>query len=113
MDATLIKDKRLFERIAVRLPLRFLDFGANKVGRAEACDLSANGLGLISNEPLALNTSLGVWLEIPDQGDPFYAQGSVVWSNAIAEDKHRIGVRLENPQLMGLGRVLRLNQDFV
>jgi len=113
MDVTLIKDKRLFERIAVRLPLRFLDLETNRVGRAEVCDFSANGLGLISNEPLLPNTSLGVWLEIPDQGSPFYSQGSVVWSNAIAEDKHRIGVSLENPQLMGLGRVLRLNQNFV
>ncbi len=112
MNVTLVKDRRLFERLSASFSLRFLDFATNKVGQGRAYDISANGLGFISSEPLAPHTALGMWLEVPHHGEPFYTRGAVIWSSSIEGDQHRIGVQLERPKLMGMARVLKLNQDF-
>ena len=112
MNAALVEDRRLFERLSASFSLRFLDFATNKVGEGRVRDVSANGVGFVSSEYLAPNTALGIWLEAPGQDEPFYTRGAVAWSESIGSEQHRIGVRLERPQLMGIARILRLNQDF-
>lgn len=112
MDGILVKDKRLFERIATNLALRFMDLDGNKVGQGQACDVSAKGVGFISSEPLKPSTSLGIWLDIPDGSSDLYTQGSVAWSRPLVDGRYRIGVELMRPELMGFSRVLRLNQSF-
>lgn len=96
-----MEDQRVFARIEAKFPLRFLDPNSGKEGTAETVDVSANGVGLVAAENLAVRTPLEMWLQIPDQHDPFYTRGEVVWT-----DKQRVGVRLERAELMGLARVL-------
>ena len=101
------EDKRIFERFPVRLPLRFLDLNANKEGEAQTQDVSAKGISFVTNESLQANAPLELWLNIPDKGEPLYARGEVVWSGMVSPNEHRIGVKLEKADLMGLSRVLR------
>ena len=107
MEDVTFEDKRIFERISVKLPLRFLGVGSGAEGKAETYDVSAKGLGLVTNQALGLRTGLEIWLDIPDKGEPLYARGEVVWSKQTAAGGHRLGVSLEKADLMGMSRILR------
>jgi hypothetical protein len=102
------KDKRVFERMPVNVSLKFIDLFANKEGLAQTQDVSAKGLGLVSNEKLSPYTPLEMWLQMPDKSDPFYTRGEVVWSKKVDPDKYRVGVSLEKAELMEMSRLLRV-----
>lgn len=102
------EDRRIFERFTARFPLRFIDLKENKEGEASTENISAKGIGFLTTQPLQSRTSLEMWLQIPDKGEPLYTRGEVVWSKTIEPDKHRVGVNLEKANLMGLSRVLRV-----
>jgi hypothetical protein len=101
------EDRRIFERFPARLSLKFLDLDSNREGQAESCDISAKGIGLVTNEELSPNTALEMWLNIPDKGEPLYTRGEVVWSRMLEPSKYRAGIELEKADLMGMARVLR------
>ena len=101
------KDRRIFERFATKFPVRFIDLKRNKEGEAEVCDVSAKGLGIIVSDQLAPDTSLEMWLDIPDRGEPVYTRGEVVWSQLTEPGQWRAGIDLEKADLMSMSRVLR------
>lgn len=104
-----MEDRRVFARINTRLPVRFLDPSSGREGKADTVDICANGVGFVTNEGLATATPLEMWLDIPDQHEPLYTRGEVIWSEPMpGTGEHRIGVRLEKAELMGLARVLWL-----
>lgn len=104
-------DRRVFARIDAEFPLRFLDPVNSREGAAETLDISANGIGFITNEDLSVNTRLEMWLDIPDQHEPLYTRGEVVWSKISSDtQKQHIGIHLEKAELMGLARVLWLKR---
>ena len=102
-----MEDRRVFARINTRLPVRFLNPISGIEGKADTVDVSANGLGVVTDENLAVRAPLEMWLGIPDQHEPLYTRGEVVWSESLSSaGDHRVGVRLEKAELMGLARVL-------
>ena len=102
-----MEDRRIFERINTKMPLRFLNPTNGREGTADTVDISANGLGLVTNENLSATAPLEMWLGIPDQHEPLYTRGEVAWSKTLPETgQQRVGVRLEKAELMGLARVL-------
>ncbi|MBU3958322.1 MAG: PilZ domain-containing protein [Candidatus Omnitrophica bacterium] len=102
-----MEDRRIFARISIKIPLKFLDPRCGKKGEAVAVDISANGVGFITKERLAPKTALEMWLDVADQQGPVHTQGEVVWCKCLADGKQqRVGVRLENGKLIELARVL-------
>jgi hypothetical protein len=101
-------DRRIFQRFDAHFPLSFLDVNHGREGTAETFDISAKGLGISSEAPLDPRTPLELWLRIPDQGEPLYTRGYVVWSKLAAPEQYHIGINLERADLMGLSRVMRL-----
>lgn len=100
-------DRRVFERIDTRLPLRFLNPENGQEGEAETLDISANGIGFVTNAEVAATAPLEMWLSIPDQHDPFYTRGEVAWADVSpVTGQRRVGVRLDRAEFMGLGRAL-------
>lgn len=100
-------DNRVFARIEVKFPLRFLDPSSGKEGKADTTDISANGVGLISDDYLPSMTPLEMWLDIPDKHEPLYVRGEVMWSCPLRDsERQRIGVHLDDARLMDLARVL-------
>lgn len=100
-------DRRVFARIPKRLPIRLLPSGQDKESTAETVDISAHGIGIMSEKKLSPKDTLEMWLVLPDRRGPFYTRGEVVWSSPLADTaKQRIGVRLEKAELMGLAPVL-------
>jgi len=107
MSEKTFEDRRIFERFPARLSLKFLNLDSNREGQAESSDISAKGIGLVTNEALSPNTALEMWLNIPDRGEPLYTRGEVVWSRMLGQDKYRAGIELNKADLMGMARVLR------
>jgi hypothetical protein len=88
--------------------LRFLDLQGSAEGEAVTEDVSAKGVRFLAKEDFKPHTPLEIWFKIPDQGEPLYARGEVVWSKMVEPARHSIGVSLERADLMGLSRVLRV-----
>ena len=104
------EDRRIFQRISAKLPLRFLAAHSNKAGLAQIQDISGSGIGLLTEKELKRYTPLEMRLQIPDKGKLLHIRGEVVWSNMIEANKYRIGIKLEKidlVDLMELWRVLR------
>ncbi len=93
----------------MKLPLRFADSGNNPEYGAETFNISAKGVGFITKEKLNPNTSIEMWLEIPDNHQPLFVSGKVVWTDKAQEQgKQRVGINLDQANLMGLARTFRL-----
>lgn len=103
-----MEDRRIFERLAVKLKLKFINLRENREGDAQTQEISAKGLGVITNQQLLPQTPLEMWLEIPDHGQPLYTRGEVAWSKLIQPNEYRVGVNLERADLMGLSRITRM-----
>ena len=103
-----LKDRRIFARIPVELPLKLLDSQSNKESVVQTQDISAQGIGIVAREDLAPNTRFQMWLEIPDKGKPLYTEGEVVWSKMVEPNRYRAGINLDKPDLMGMSRILRV-----
>ena len=100
-------DRRIFARIPMPLSIRLLAAGQDKESMAQTVDISANGIGLLTKDKLFPQTSLEMWLELPESQSPFYTRGEVVWSRPSTEvTKYRCGVHLEKAELMGLAPIL-------
>jgi hypothetical protein len=101
------EDKRIFERLTVNLPVRFLDVSSNKEGVGKTEDISAKGLGFNTDEQLLPMTPLEMWVELPGKGESLYTRGEVVWSR-VSGNKYRAGINLERADLLGMSRLLRV-----
>ncbi|MCM8799606.1 MAG: PilZ domain-containing protein [Candidatus Omnitrophica bacterium] len=102
------KDRRIFQRFSVKLPVRFIDLYRNEEGEGFSQDISAKGVGLVTEKKLSTYTPLELWLNIPDGKEPLYVRGEVVWVNALDSFNYRVGINLERADLMGISRILRL-----
>jgi hypothetical protein len=107
MQTTSFEDKRIFQRYALELPLRYLEVDSDKEGEGLTYDKSAKGIGMVTDKQLAPLKVLEIWLKVPDKGEPLYARGEVVWSKALADNRYRSGINLEKANLMGISRILR------
>ena len=105
---TEFEDRRIVQRIPARSSLRFLDAHSNKEGLAEIQDISANGIGLFTEEELPSHTPLEIWLQIPDRGEPLNTKGEVIWSKMVEPNRYRAGICLERVDFMAMSRVIRL-----
>ena len=104
-----MEDRRIFIRLKAKFPLLFLSSDKEIEGEAETIDISANGVGIITDEKLPPNTPLEMWLQIPDNHQPLYVKGEVVWTQTLSEEeKQRVGIRLEKENLMGFARAYRI-----
>ena len=108
MQNTEFEDRRIDQRIPAKFSLRFLVDHSNKEGLAQIQDVSANGIGLLTEEELQCHTTLEMRLQIPDKGELLYVRGEVVWLNMIEANKYRIGIKLEKMDLVDLMELLRV-----
>ncbi len=101
------EDRRVFERFPVALPVNLLDLDSGKELDANTCNISAKGIGIVSQEHLQPGNRLELWLNIKDGREPFYTKGTVMWSGEQEAGKYRAGISLERAELMGMARIFR------
>ena len=104
------EDRRIFLRFPASLPLRYINLNLKRKGQAQTCNISANGIGLVTNEELIPHTPLDIWLDIPDNGEPLNTKAEVVWAKKIKPNRYVTGVSLQNVELMGMSRILSLDR---
>ncbi|MCX5703363.1 MAG: PilZ domain-containing protein [Candidatus Omnitrophica bacterium] len=98
---------REFTRFPVDLRLKFRDPNTNEEKEAQIKDISAKGIGILSDEELPNNTIFEMWIEIPHDGQVRYNEGQVVWSKQLEPNKYRAGVGLGKVDLIGVSLILR------
>jgi Tfp pilus assembly protein PilZ len=104
-DAAFI-EKRGFPRFAIGIPLT-CQTNTEKVLEAHTHDISAGGLGIITEEEVPAGTAVDACLRIVDDSGEIYRKGKVVWSSPVAANKYRAGVQLEKADLKPIPIVLR------
>jgi hypothetical protein len=100
-------ERRIFERIPVKLPVRLIDLDNNRELEATACDVSAKGLGIVGGGYLESGSRVELWLNMADRNEPFYSRGTVVWSESQRSGEYKGGISLEKAEFMGLHRIFR------
>jgi hypothetical protein len=99
----------MFERFKVDLPVRFLCKETNKEGKGRIINISAGGGGLIiTTEELNIGMHLEMWIDIPDDKDPLYITGVVVWFAQIEPQSFRVGVQFDKVDFMSMWRILNI-----
>ena len=102
-------ERRMFERFKVDFPIKFVKKGDSKEGTGRMIDISASGGGLIiTAEELSPSIDLEMWLFIPDNHEPLYTNGHVIWTKKIKENLYRAGVEFNKVDFMGVSRALRI-----
>lgn len=111
MQSARFQDRRIFERIPVRFPVDYLNLNSQQNSQAQTYDISADGLGLVTNEDLPACTPVDIRLHISDDQEPFSTKGRVAWSKIAEHNKYRAGIKLDKVELIEISRVLNRIKD--
>lgn len=109
-SARMFEDRRLFMRFDNDFNTRYFCSESEIAGKGQLRDISANGMGLLTNKRLHVYTHMDISVNIPESDQPFITTGEVVWVERIDFDLYRAGVKLDKPELMGVWRVLNSAQ---
>lgn len=107
-----MQDRRVFVRMNLKIPLKFLGPRDPAEKEAETVDISATGIGFITREKLSPKEKLEMRLYIPDGHQPVYLIGEVVWSEDLPDkSQQQVGVELNKERFLDLGRVLNIKEN--
>jgi len=101
-------ERRNFVRFARILPVKIVNIETKEEASAQTHDLSAKGIGFITDKEMVKNSNLEIWVYIPDNMDPLHAVGRVAWSKKVGIAAFRVGVDLEQVDFVAVSRVIRL-----
>lgn len=110
MENPEFNERRKHPRFPIKLQLKYCrENGPNQEdGYAHTNDISAKGMGMVTDEQLAPDTAIDIWIQIPHD-ELIHAKGKVIWSK-LFELKYRAGVSLEYPELNPISLALRTIQ---
>lgn len=101
-------DKRFFCRFVLRdYSMRFKDLRLGDKFGGVCKNISAGGIGVVSDWNVRVKTPVEIWLECQDGFEPFHIIGKVVWS-VVSQDFCHIGIVFDRPKLMSMSRILKL-----
>ncbi|MFC1631355.1 PilZ domain-containing protein [Candidatus Omnitrophota bacterium] len=100
------KDRRIFERFDVDFSAKLKQAEIRKQSPANCFDVSATGIGVLTEEKLIPTPKLEVSVDIPDGYTPLRSGVRLIWTRKVREDKWRSGLEFKGISLMALRRVL-------
>ncbi len=104
------KERRRFQRFPVSIPLSHSHAIPHKLSDAHTKDISAQGLGFITNQELADDAFLDIYLNMPDSGEKIHVIGKVIWLTRVEPNMYRVGIGLKDKQIKPIPLVLRILQ---
>jgi len=110
-EAQHVKERRVFYRFSINIPVSYVDPSLNKVVNAYTHDISVEGLGLVTDTEIICGTILKICLQMADNGEKILTQGKAVWSNPTDDNKYRVGIKLDGLTLEPISLVLRTIQS--
>ena len=89
-------EKRRFLRFDVIMDAFFRGAGQEK--DLKICNLSKEGVGVISSHPLGVGEKIDVEMSIPGDNVPVVLQGEIAWASAPAQDNchYQGGIKFGN-----------------
>jgi len=105
------EDRRMFERVPLKISLRFLDCYSNKWSLVKTRNISVRGIGLVTTNDLAVGTPLEMWLPIPNRGESHYSKGKVAWSREVKPEKYNLGICLDRLDLEGMSHFIKKDRQ--
>jgi PilZ domain len=100
------EDKRIFERFELELPLNYSRIDCGGKGLIHTHDISAKGMGVISDNALVPGAVLSILIKVPNLDQELSSQGKVIWSRKSG-NSFRAGISLNRTELMEISTVLR------
>jgi len=95
----------MFDRFEVDFSADVKQSHAEQSNFAQCYDISAGGLGLLTEGKLTPEANMEIWLGIPDGHPPFRSLARVLWSKQVQENKWRSGLEFEKVDFMGVRRI--------
>ncbi|MFA5410296.1 MAG: PilZ domain-containing protein [Candidatus Omnitrophota bacterium] len=102
------REKRHFPRFVVSIPLNYFDKASSEMSQAQTYDISVEGLSVVTDKKIAVDTPLDIFLEMVDNREKIYRRGKVVWSNTLDDEEYKMGIKIEEPHLKPIPLVLRI-----
>ena len=90
-----MKERRASERLSVKSSVKFLCQGQEKQQKGEILDIGNDGLGIVSQKELTPNTTLEMWVKMPDCPNPFRVRGKVIRSAPMKDEKWFAGINFQ------------------
>jgi hypothetical protein len=100
------EDRRTYERFQVEVPLDCSEENSREEHSLCARDISAEGLGVISEKKFRTGTVVHMSLHLPGLNKELTAEGEVIWSEKSG-DGFRVGINLGQEGLMEVSTILR------
>lgn len=91
-ETSLRTERRVFERISARCPVRFKAEKANLLAKGSSTDFSDGGIGLFTRQKLEPDIHLEMWIRLSSQIKPLHIGGRVVWAKQSRPRLWRVGI---------------------
>jgi hypothetical protein len=98
-----MKDRRYFNRFKVDYPVKFKK--GKKVSSGICKNIGAAGMGLEINTWIKPESSLEVWILLPNGKAPIHTEGKLIWINELSSQKWRAGLGFKRKKLMEFWRI--------
>lgn len=102
------EDRRTFARMPAGLFVRYCPQFSLRHKTAQACDISAQGVGIVSSESIPVGRKVDIWIKMPTNNKEVPAKAKVAWFKRGRDNQFRIGLDLQEPNLMGIAIVMRI-----
>jgi len=99
-------DRRTFERFKLEFPLICSQAETKEKIRLYTHDISAEGLGVISDKQLFIGATLNAELYVPNGNKELPVQARVLWCRMFGKN-FRVGLVMEQVGLMEISAVLQ------
>jgi c-di-GMP-binding flagellar brake protein YcgR len=98
-------ERRIFERFEADFPVEIERLGLEENEQGQCCDISAGGIGMLTDDGLIPNTVLRILLCFSDARPPLRSSARVIWSKQVQQQRWRSGLKFTRVDLMGLRRI--------
>jgi len=99
-------ERRLFERIEAKYPLRLNEKEEPYNSGVYLRDFSAGGVKIITKQKLSRDKDIDFWVDLPDGNEPVHFSGRVVWLKNVGNYVWDAGISFKNIRLMSFHRLL-------
>lgn len=95
-------DKRMFERMGCELKAEVYNPASYTTDKADICDFSGGGLGLVADKAFPRNDEVEVKVRFSQDVAPVLERAQVVWARQELPGQWRIGLRFPEIRLSRL-----------
>lgn len=113
LESTVERERRVFERVLVRCPVRYKTDRENVLAEGSAKDLSDGGLGLFSRSKLEQYKQLEMWVKLSPQIKPLHIAGKVVWAEKRRPDLWRAGICFNHRAFIEIVKIVVSKKEVI